>query len=250
MPMKPFRTSGILPLLMITIVCAGVVEGGYQLFEHLVLDSSYRAEISIMDTTEKRVETKSASQKKIDYRIILQRNLFGHPPAGDKSATPPASDKMEPLTATSLAIVLMGTVIGSGGTERAIILDQKSQKQDLYEKGDAVQGALIKEIARGKVILAKDGGDEILDMSEAAKVRQPVPVALVPTGQSGTPSRVVPRPTSAIAPATPPTGIKVPAQTPQVESARQRFSREAMSAAAGRIQNSNSRRNPQRIQGE
>ncbi len=72
---------------------------------------------------------------------------------------------------TNLNIVLMGTVTGPDGVARAIVLDKQNNKQELYEKGDAIQGASVKELLRGKVILAYDGKDEILDMSEAAIVR-------------------------------------------------------------------------------
>lgn len=255
--MTTSRISGIIPLLVISLICVGMVEGGYQLFEHFILDasdSSYEAEVSAADTTAKRSETKGAAQKKIDYRIISQRNLFGPPPDSDKSAKPPVPDNKEVLTATSLAIVLVGTVTGSEGVERAIILDKKSQKQDLYEKGDAVQGALVKEIGRGKVILARDGGDEILDISEAAKVRPPVPAVPVAApgaaGQSGTPAQVEPRPSGAGGPGTPANEMTVPAQAPQVASERARLSRESLSSRRKLMQNNKLTKKPQSKQGE
>ena len=65
----------------------------------------------------------------------------------------------------------MGTINGGEGDSRAIVLDKSNNKQELYEKGDVIQGAKIKEILRGKVILVYNGKDEMLDMSEAAKER-------------------------------------------------------------------------------
>jgi hypothetical protein len=198
------RISGIVPLLLITLVCIGLVEGAYQLLEHFILDPPFKAESSEVVAATERSETKTAGENKIDYQIILQRNLFGPPPETDKSAISSVSKPVEPLTATSLEIVLMGTIIGSEGAERAIILDKKSQKQELYEKGDAVQGALVKDIERGKAIISHNGKDEILDMSEAAKVRPPVISApVVPGQQSTTPLRVVPRPSGGISPGAP-----------------------------------------------
>lgn len=76
---------------------------------------------------------------------------------------------------TSLQIVLVGTITGSEGTERAIILDKTKRKQELYSKGDEIQGALVKEIRRGRVILAQNGREEVLDISEAAKMRPRAP---------------------------------------------------------------------------
>ena len=68
------------------------------------------------------------------------------------------------------------------GADRAIIFDKTVNKQALYETGDAVQGAVVKEILRGKVILVYNGRDEMLDMSEAAKVR---PAYAVPVAKTG-----------------------------------------------------------------
>jgi hypothetical protein len=157
---------------------------------------------------------------KNDYRVILQRNLFGPPPDSEKSIILPVPDPKVALSATTLEIVLMGTITGSAGNERAIIMDKKSFKQNLYESGDAVKGALVKEISRGKAILSYNGKDEILDMSEAAKVRLPVKVqpqaipAPIAPGQSSTPLRVVPRSTNTIDPGKPMNEMQMP-MTPQ-----------------------------------
>ncbi len=201
------RISGIFPLLLITLLCVGLVEGGYLLFEHFVLKTLESPGISEGVSTT-NPETKTADAAKNDYQLILQRNLFGPPPDSEKSVLPSVPDPNEALSATTLEIVLMGTIIGSAGNERAIIMDKKSFKQNLYEKGDAVKGALVKEISRGKVILSYNSKDEILDMSEAAKVRLPVrvqpqaiPLPIAP-GQSNTPLRVVPRSVNAIDPGT------------------------------------------------
>lgn len=248
--MTTSRISGIVPLLLITLICVGMVEGGYLVFEHFILDSPYGAEVREADTTAKRSETKGTGQKKIDYRVILQRKLFGPPPGSDTSANSPVPDKSEALAATGLAIVLVGTVIGSEGTERAIILDKNSKKQALYLKGEAVQGALVKEIGRGKVILSKEGRDEILDISEAAKVRPRVPATPVSPGQSGTPTRVVPRPSEEVAPGTPADEMPVPAQPTAVASERARLSRESYSGRRKQLQINKLSTTPQRIQGE
>ena len=160
--MTTSHISGIVPLLLITLICVGMVEGGYLLFEHILLDSRNGAEGGGADAKAKGSDAKATGQKKIDYRVILQRKLFGPPPGSNAQANLPVPDKSEALAATNPAIVLVGTVIGSEETERAIILDKNSNKQALYLKGDSVQGSLVKEIDRGKVILAKEGGDEIL----------------------------------------------------------------------------------------
>ena len=177
--MTTSRISGIIPLLFITLLCVGMVEGGYLMFEHFVLDPRPRSEIEASVNQAEQFESKTVVRQKIGPEVILQRNLFGAL-TGDKSAAPSVPEKTEVLTATSLQIVLMGTITGSEGTERAIILDKAKKKQELFSKGDEVQGALVKEIRRGKVILAQNGREEILDISEAAKMRPRVPLPAPP----------------------------------------------------------------------
>lgn len=206
------RISDIFPFLLITLLCVGVVEGGYQALEYFVLRSSVEEAVVPDAVPVEEISTeKDAQAKKLDYRVILQRNLFGPLPGQSEPAPTAAPDVAEDIELTSLNIVLMGTIAGGDGVDRAIILDQTSKKQELYEQGDVIQGAMVKEILRGKVILTYNGKDEMLDMSEAANVRpayaapaaQPraVPGAVqngpmyrpaVPPG--GTPRRIIDRP--------------------------------------------------------
>ena len=198
------RITDILPLLLITLLCVAIVEGGYQALEYFVLKTPVK-QPAILDTVPvvKDSTGREKQKKKLDYHIILQRNLFGPPPGKDQPVAAVTEDYAENLKSTSLDIVLMGTINGGEGADRAIVLDKKSRKQELYEKGDAIQGAFVKEILRGKVILDYNGKDEMLDMSEAANVRPSyaVPVKKTATrkkrasvSSQGTPRRVKNRP--------------------------------------------------------
>lgn len=203
------RITDIFPFLLITLFCVGVVEGGYQALEYFVLKPPVDKAVVAHPSPEKNVTPNREEQKqKIDYRIILQRNLFGPPPGAAGSAKPGTQDITEDLKATSLNITLMGTVNGKEGGDRAIILDKSNHKQELYEKGDEIQGAVVKEILRGKVILTYNGKDEMLDMSEAEKersayaapgrtvpgVNRATPAFRRPVSPRGTPRRVINRP--------------------------------------------------------
>ena len=57
---------------------------------------------------------------------------------------------------------LLGTITGPPNTRRAILLNKKKKVQDIYCQGDKVQGALIKEVQRGKIILNVNGKEEML----------------------------------------------------------------------------------------
>lgn len=206
------RITDIFPFLLITLLCVGIVEGGYQALEYFVLQSPVE-EVAVPAAVpvEKKSMEKDTQQKPLDYRVILQRNLFGPPPGEGAPATTAAPDVAEDIQLTSLNIVLMGTISGGDGVDRAIILDQTSKKQELYEQGDVIQGAMVKEILRGKVILFYNGKDEMLDMSDAANVRsayaapaaqpgaapgaiQNEPLYRPAVSPGGTPRRVINRP--------------------------------------------------------
>lgn len=206
------RIPVLVPLLLITILCVGLVEGGYMWFEHFILVPSQKAEVGVAETPEQQAATPVQGEKKIDYRVILQRNLFGPQPDSEKTAATavPVPVSTETPMATNLDFILMGTIQGSAGMERAVILDKKLQKQELYETGDAIEGAFVKEILKGKVILSANGRDEILDMSEAAKERPQASAAPPAPMQRRTPVRVVPRPFASVAPRTDAAGVPMP----------------------------------------
>jgi type II secretory pathway component PulC len=81
----------------------------------------------------------------------------------------------------------MGTIVSADAESRAIILEKDTKNQDMYQQGDVVQGAVVKEILRKKVVLTSDGRDEILDMTEAAKYTPmtPTPAAAGPAVRQG-----------------------------------------------------------------
>lgn len=177
------RITDILPFLLITLLCVGLVEGGYQALEHFGL-SNPGEKVSMPETVPVETAQPGAVEenKKHDYHVILERNLFGPAPGKGKTGAAVDGGKTDDLQSTSLNIVLMGTINGGKGTDRAIIFDKSTNKQQMYEAGDDIQGASIKEILRGKVILAFNGKDEMLDMSEAAKIRS---TSAIPDQQNG-----------------------------------------------------------------
>ena len=115
----------------------------------------------------KDVETHAAkSLIKPEFTMIVERNIFG---ATEKVEPPPVEETVEPietLEETSLQLTLLGTIAGDYESARAIILDQRKRSQDIYRVGDSVQGAEIRKILRGKVVLRHGEKDEILSMVE------------------------------------------------------------------------------------
>lgn len=110
-------------------------------------------------------KTKQVLQKTSNYQIILTRNIFEavleQKNVEPKKKKPEKVVEKEPEE-TTLKLVLQGTVSGDERDARAIIVDQKDKKQDIYQIGDAIQGALITSIERGKVILEVNGKKQLL----------------------------------------------------------------------------------------
>jgi len=109
-----------------------------------------------------------------DYRVILTRNIFQ---AGLEAARPgePPPTNVEDLAETKLHLALLGTVTGGKNDARAIIRDERTKLEDLYQTGSEVQGAIVTRISRGKVVLQVNGREEVLTIKDPAggdQVRQ------------------------------------------------------------------------------
>jgi len=102
------------------------------------------------------------------YDKIGQRGLLGGPTRErEEKAEEMGAEQIAALKPTSLNIVLLGTVSGPQRVAFAVMEEKGKKKQGLYQTGDMVQGALIKKVLRGKVIIEVKGKDEILEMEQA-----------------------------------------------------------------------------------
>jgi general secretion pathway protein C len=97
------------------------------------------------------------------YQAIVDRNIFVTAEAEPEEKRVEELEELEP---TSLKIALLGTVVGGPQDGFAVIEEKGKRKQGLYRVGDSVQGATVKRILRGKVVLSVDEKDEILMMAE------------------------------------------------------------------------------------
>jgi len=102
------------------------------------------------------------------YKPIIKRNIFG---SGEDVSKEIRTEEIENLQPTSLKLALLGTVSGNRQNTFAVIEETDKKKQALYRVGDSVQGAIVKKILRGKVILRVKERDEILTIEEAAALR-------------------------------------------------------------------------------
>jgi len=110
------------------------------------------------------------SQK--DIHDLLQGDLFGTAKAvPPEPETRPKKVTPEPKAAVlaPLQLKLLGTVAGDRDLARAVIEDSKNRQQDLYKTGDVVQDASIKSIERNRVVLMRNGVEEVLEVYLAGR---------------------------------------------------------------------------------
>ena len=103
---------------------------------------------------------------KHDYQVILTRNLFKAVLDADGQAPEAGETDLDSLAETRMKLVLLGTVSGSREDARAIIRDEAARKEDIYQVGSDVQGALVTRIERGRVVLQVNGSEEVLNIKD------------------------------------------------------------------------------------
>ena len=138
----------------------------------------------------KKVEVKATSAvnreiQEPDAAVIIQRNLFGSKILNTSSAAAEKTEEdMEGLPESTLPLKLLGTVVQvSGKRSFAIIQDTGTREQQIHFVGDEIsEGTVITSVARNRVVLLRNGQEEILEKDE---------------DQSAAPARTRVRPTRA-----------------------------------------------------
>jgi len=111
-----------------------------------------------------------------DAAVILQRNLFGSkvldtsPTAAEKSEA-----DLQSLPESTLPLRLLGTVVQvSGKKSFAIIQDTGTREQQIHFIGDEVrEGTIITSVTRNRVVLLRNGREEILEKDEDQSAAPP-----------------------------------------------------------------------------
>ena len=164
----------VITLAIIFVSVSGGVYFGYgQLEKKLLVSDARPGKNGTEKTTAKNQETTilvqdatvtsknyPASSSTQGFQVIVSRNIF-------EAILEPVVEVVkevvvEEVVPTALNLTLLGTVTGNNRTARAIIIDNNKKKQDIFQIGDAVQGAFIEAIERGKVTLEVNGKMEAL----------------------------------------------------------------------------------------
>ena len=107
-----------------------------------------------------------------NHDTISTRNLFDvltRKPDPDRPAS--AEDtRQETIEQSELKLALWGTVMAdSPSGSYAVIENQATREQALYQTGDTLVGAVLKAIMRNKIILTKDGQDQYLEIDDTRR---------------------------------------------------------------------------------
>ena len=103
------------------------------------------------------------------YGPIAKRNVFNSAYTGETEGerNQKAAKSTEPLKKADLNVELIGTVAGSPQNSFAIIEDNQSRNQELYQVDDMIQGdARVVAISRCKVVVLRGGAEQIIECPE------------------------------------------------------------------------------------
>jgi len=167
-----FALKYILPLLLITVLSIVGVKAFYRLAEQRLaaVETENKVSSGVPVAAAKPAVVRDG-QVNVDASVITRRNLFAS--KEDAAVKEEAIDPFAAAEPTKLAFVLMGTAIDGENDNRAFIYDKKKRRQEMYREGDDLQGALIRQISYGKVVITVNGKNELLDIAEARKIKMP-----------------------------------------------------------------------------
>ena len=134
------------------------------------------------------------------YGVIERRDLFA-------AVAAVAEERAEAVTGTSASAAapfkLKGTMVVIPSGSFAIVEDAATKKEELVHERDVVQGYRIVRILRNKMIVDRNGYEQVMEVAEEqektaagargliqrpptaprAPVRSPLPVTVIPPGQ-------------------------------------------------------------------
>jgi general secretion pathway protein C len=142
------------------------------LYGRLIQETYLLADTHFPHAISKDIKQQQASQimNKDNHDIIFKRSLFKSEIEEKISGPNKETEKIDPekFEPATLKLILRGTVVGLPEVY-AVIENKNTHHQSLYEVGDSIQDAIIKNVLRRKVILTYQGKDQILEMEDKRK---------------------------------------------------------------------------------
>ena len=191
--LKKFSYVVLIPLLVgIGLVGAGTARTVYQALRYTPPQPPLDKE---------RGENPQRQRPPFDrYAVIERRDLFA-------AVAAVAEERAEAVTGTPAGAAapfkLKGTMVVTPSGSFAIVEDAATKKEELVHERDVVQGYRIVRILRNKMIVDRNGYEQVMEVAEEqektaagargpiqrpltaprAPVRSPLPVTVIPPGQ-------------------------------------------------------------------
>jgi len=171
----------IVVLLALVMACYLGVKAFYNRVDSSVSDRPVQP---LQPAASETLETgrKSIDENGIDKEAITRRNLFlSGQREGDGGLAAALLDGADEAQA---GLLLVGTIVETDGVNRAVVLDVEQKKQHLLKEGDMINGASVRRIDSGKVVISRQGRNELLDIAEAEKLRAATNKLIAPDTES------------------------------------------------------------------
>jgi type II secretory pathway component PulC len=98
------------------------------------------------------------------YAVITERNLFAS--AASALEERAAEQAKGAASAAGVPFKLKGTVVVTSGVSFAIVEDAATRKEELFHENDVVQGFRILKISRNKIIVDRNGYEEVVEVMD------------------------------------------------------------------------------------
>lgn len=152
-------------LLVINICLTGLVLWlGFTIYQRWGSGQRLGDEVLLEGTRQEKETTSQKERAKggQDYRIIVAKDIFG---TSKEQKKVPEKPKPEEIQKSDLDVELKGTIVGENSPSYAIISEKSKRSDDILGLEEFIGDARIVEIQQDRVILSREGKQEVLLIS-------------------------------------------------------------------------------------
>ena len=110
----------------------------------------------------------------VEHKIIIERNIFSSSGLSAAKKNQLRKNNDVPISVIKAQFRLCATVAGDNQIACAVIEDLKSKVQDIYKRGEIIEGARIERIDRNKIVLFYRGQLEVLNLHIVREALAPI----------------------------------------------------------------------------
>jgi hypothetical protein len=149
------------PLVVMIPLAVGIIFVGATAAHTVYQSLSYTP--PAISSDKKITENTTRPRPTLDYyAVIADRNLFA---SASSSLEERAAERGKGApSAANVPFKLKGTVVVTSGVSFAIVEDAATKKEELFHENDVVQGFRILKISRNKMIVDRNGYEEVVEV--------------------------------------------------------------------------------------